>query len=57
MMSDFRGGGGVKQSWDKIGQGGVGRRANIGRPIFQEFLPLFSWIFSIMMYVFSVTPL
>ena len=44
MMSDFRGGGGQAKS----GQNGtrrVGRRTKIGRPIFQEILPLFSLIF------------
>ena len=42
MMSDFRGGRGGQAKWDKIGQGGLGMRAKIGRPIFQEFLLLFS---------------
>ena len=58
MMSDFRKGGGGQA---KLGQNrtrGVGIRAKIGHPIFQEFLPLFRGflIFSFMMYFFSVTP-
>ena len=61
MMSDFRGGwGGVKENRTKSDKG-VGRRAKIGHPIFQEFLPLFfcgfSNIFLFYIYFFSVTPL
>ena len=46
MMSDFKGGGGgsskLGQNWTR----GVGRRAKIGRPISQKFLPpFFLWIY------------
>ena len=58
MMSDFRGEAGSS----KIGQNGtkgVGRRAKIGRLIFQEFLLLFfmDFFFPFFIYFFSVTPL
>ena len=41
MMSNFRGGGGGLGKMGQNGTRGVGRRAKIGRPIFQEFLPPF----------------
>ena len=47
MMSDFRGGGGSSKSGEN-GTRGVGRRAKIRSPIFQEFLPLFLVDFKIL---------
>ena len=54
MMSNFRGGGGGLGKMGQNGTRGVGRRAKIGRPIFQEFWSLF-FFGLIMLFLFLYT--